>query len=188
MQDLSTRRLVFDSHTAWFPSLRRQAFSKVEPAAATLTPRVHYGRGSDLSPSALRIGGQTREPRLGALTSHSRMLSCSRCVWCSQGTPRTLALAAPCSSRARVWAGGPRMGRRQVHGSRRSLGRNVAYEAQSHRHSSARIYATIARLVGGPMGVFYLGRRALKTYECARESSRSAVCVLARAETERYKF
>jgi hypothetical protein len=38
------------------------------------------------------------------------------------------------------------------------------------------------------MGVFYLGRRALKTYECARESSRSAVCVLARAETERYKF
>ena len=42
--------------------------------------------------------------------------------------------------------------------------------------------------LGGPVDDFYSGRHALKTYVCARKGSRSAVCVLARAETERYKF
>jgi hypothetical protein len=44
------------------------------------------------------------------------------------------------------------------------------------------------RSVRGWSGVFYLGRHALKTYVCAREGSRSAVCVLARAENERYRL
>ena len=48
--------------------------------------------------------------------------------------------------------------------------------------------STTRASLGGGVENFLRGRQALKTYQCAEESSRSAVDVLAWAETMRYRI